>query len=191
MDQTINRKGLIYLKDSNSPYTGKLFEFHANSLKKEEISLKDGMQDGLETHWYENGKKKLEGNYKDGKPDGFETYWYENGKKKAEGNYKDGKPDGLHSIWYEDGQKKLEVNYKDGKPDGLTPIWHENGQKKFEANFKDGKVVEGSRRYWNSKGEEIDQEEGEKMLEKMENEISEDAREFKKRLEPKLNQNNP
>ena len=98
-------------------------------------------------------------------------------------------------IWYKPsnyhGGKKYEANYKDGKLDGLWVVWHENEQKAVEANYKDGKVVEGSRKFWNGKGEEIDQEEGEKMLEKMQNEISEDAREFKKRLEPKLNQNNP
>ena len=46
LDQTSNRKGLIYLKDSDSPYTGKLFEFHANSLKKEETNYKKGKEDG-------------------------------------------------------------------------------------------------------------------------------------------------
>ena len=164
--------------------------WYENGKKKGEANAKDGEPHGLVLQWHENGQKDYEGNFKDGKWDGPMNEWYENGKKKGEGNYKDGKLDGLHLKWYKNGQKKVETNYKIGELNGLKS-WHENGQKKFEGNFKDGKVVEGSRKYWNSKGEEIDQEEGEKMLEKMENEISEDAREFKKRLEPKLNQNNP
>jgi hypothetical protein len=31
--------------------------------------------------------------------------------------------------------------------------WHENGQKRYEGDFKDGEKVEGSDKYWNSKGE--------------------------------------
>jgi len=34
--------------------------------------------------------------------------------------------------------------------------WHENGQKETESNYKDGKPVEGSEKYWNSKGEPVD-----------------------------------
>ena len=33
---------------------------------------------------------------------------------------------------------------------------YENGQKESEVNFKDGKLVEGSEKLWNSKGEPVD-----------------------------------
>ena len=54
--------GIRYLKDSDTPYTGKVFTLH------------------------ENGTKMYEGNYKDGKPDGLSVSWHENGQKWAEGN---------------------------------------------------------------------------------------------------------
>ena len=57
---------------------------------------------------------------------------------------------------YKNGQKKIEANMKDGKPDGLTFGWHENGQKKMEANWKDGEEVEGSKKWWNRKGDPVD-----------------------------------
>ena len=57
---------------------------------------------------------------------------------------------------YNNGQKRWESNYKDGNQDGLDVSWHENGQKKAEVNWKDGEEVEGSRKYWNSKGEPVD-----------------------------------
>ena len=107
-DELERREGIMYLKGSDTPYTGKSF-----------------------TLW-QNGQKQFERNYKDGKQDGLQTRWYENGKKKGE------------------------ANAKDGEPHGLVLQWHENGQKKFEGNFKDGKVVEGSRKFWNSKGEPVD-----------------------------------
>ena len=107
-DELEEREGIYYFKDSDTPYTGKVY--------------------GL----------------------------YENGQKKAEVNFKDGKRDGLELQWYENGQKQFEANFKDGKPDGLNLGWHENGQKKAEGNWKDDKVVEGSRKFWNSKGEPVD-----------------------------------
>ena len=82
--------------------------------------------------------------------------YYENGKKESEYNYKDGKEDGLVVNWHDNGEKWQEINYKDGTQDGLYVSWHKNGQKKQERNFKDGEEVEGSRKYWNSKGEPVD-----------------------------------
>ena len=81
---------------------------------------------------------------------------YKNGQKEWEGNYKDGKEDGLFVYFYINGKKKLEINYKVGKKEGLRVRYHKNGQKKSEENYKGGKKVEGSRKYWNSKGEPVD-----------------------------------
>ena len=130
LDELEDREGVAYLKNSDSPYTGKVFEFHAN------------------------GQKKGETGYKDGKPDGPMVAWHENGQKKLEASYKDGKYDGFWTMWYEKGQKNSELNFKDGKPDGLTVSWHENGKNRTEINYKDGTVI--SSKYWNSKGEEVD-----------------------------------
>ena len=128
------REGVVYLKGSDTPYTGKAFAL------------------------YENGQKRAEENFKDGKPDGLQIYWHENGQKDGEGNFKDGKMDGSWVYWYENGQKDGEGTYKDGKGDGLWTEWHENGQKSYEETYKDGKLVEGSEKWWNSKGEPVDSE---------------------------------
>jgi len=126
------RESIWYLKDSETPYTGKVYSLHPNGQKKGEV------------------------NWKDGTPEGPATRWHKNGQKNTEGNWKDGKEDGLTVGWYENGQKEYEVNFKDGKIDGLVVKWHENGQMKVESNFKDGKMVEGSAKYWNRKGEPVD-----------------------------------
>ena len=122
--------GIVYLKDSETPYTGKAFALH------------------------ENGQKKSERILKDGKPNGIAITWNENGQKELEANFKSGKKDGLGVMWYENGQKKLEGNWKDDKQDGLLTTWHEDGQKRFEVNYKNGKKISG--KYWNSKGEPVD-----------------------------------
>ena len=128
-DELERRKDIVYLKGSDTPYTGKSFEL------------------------YKDGQKQNESNYKDGKEDGLYLGWYESGQKSSEANYKDGKLDGLTTGWYENGQKKIEANYKDGKMYGLQVMWHENGQKEVEGNWKGGKLI--SIKAWNSKGELI------------------------------------
>ncbi|HIG83239.1 MAG TPA: hypothetical protein EYQ23_04120 [Verrucomicrobiales bacterium] len=75
------RKGIIYLKGSDTPYTGKSFELNENGQKKGEVNMKDGKPDGLVFGWYENGKKKAEATYKDGeKVEGFAKYWNSKGE---------------------------------------------------------------------------------------------------------------
>ncbi|MEI6706009.1 MAG: MJ0042-type zinc finger domain-containing protein [Methylococcales bacterium] len=146
------RNGIIYIPNSDEPFTGKYQEFYSNGQKKREASYKDGKLDGLITGWFENGQKELEGNYKDGKQDGLATGWHDNGQKQVEENHKDGKQDGLATGWYDNGQKEWERNYKDGKQDGLTTWWSENGQKKSEENYKDGKL-DGLSTWWFENGQ--------------------------------------
>ena len=86
------REGVVYLKGSDTPYTGKSFRLYDNGQKATEVNWKDGKQDGLFVQWNEVGQKEAEINFKDGKENGLWTEWYENGQKKTEGNYKNGKP---------------------------------------------------------------------------------------------------
>ena len=146
---------LFYLKGADTPFTGKAFMLYKNGKKRKEGNFKDGKRDGPITAWHENGQRLREVNYKDSKRDGLEVHWHENGRKKSERNWKDGKNDGLVVGWHENGQKEREGNYKDGKMDGSWVYWHENGRKKSEINWKDGIKVEGSIKYWNSKGEPV------------------------------------
>ena len=150
------REGIRYRKGSDAPYTGKVFNLYKSGKKESEANLKNGQYDGLAVGWHRNGQKKGEGNFKDGNRDGLIVEWYENGQKLGEGNFKNDKKEGLWVQWDENGQKWMEQNFKDGKSDGLWTVWHENGQKQFEENWKDGKLVEGSEKYWNSKGEPVD-----------------------------------
>jgi len=103
-------KEIAYLKDSDTPYTGKAFGLYGNGQKQLEGNYKDGEKDALWTSWYENGQKKGEVSFKDGKPDGLLVEWYENGQKSSEGNYKGGElVEGSEKHWNEKGelQKKI------------------------------------------------------------------------------------
>ena len=98
-----SREGTSYLKDSDTPYTGKTYQLHPNGEKKWEKNWKDGKPEGLDITWYQSGQKWREWNFKNHKPEGKWTYWDENGLKQSEANYKNGKQHGINSSWYENG----------------------------------------------------------------------------------------
>ena len=87
----VKKSGLIYERDSETPFTGVMVKRHENGQKEREATYKDGKQEGLATTWYENGQKWSEATYKDGKQEGLMTGWYDTGQKAIEATYKDGK----------------------------------------------------------------------------------------------------
>ena len=46
---TETREGIIYLKGSDTPYTGKVFRLYKNGQKQGELNLKNGKPDGVIT----------------------------------------------------------------------------------------------------------------------------------------------
>ena len=73
------REGIMYLKGSDAPYTGKSFRLFNNGQKMREENYKDGKPDGLHVGWHENGQKGGEANFKDGKMIS-EKYWNSKGE---------------------------------------------------------------------------------------------------------------
>ena len=82
---TETREGIIYLKGSDTPYTGKVFRLYKNGHKRGELTTKNGKRDGFYQDWHENGQKAGEKIYKDGTTDGHPVLrWHENGQKSTE-----------------------------------------------------------------------------------------------------------
>ena len=111
------RGGIMYMKGSDTPYTGKFFLLHENRQKRGEGNFKNGKIDGLCVTWYKNGQKEGETNHKDGKTIGLEVAWYENGQKEREWIWKDGNiVEGSDKFWnvkgepVDSGGKKLKQN---------------------------------------------------------------------------------
>ncbi|MBD29271.1 MAG: hypothetical protein CMO38_08485 [Verrucomicrobiaceae bacterium] len=127
----IRNNGILYLKGSDLPYSGKTFRLHINGHKESEIIYKDGKKEGLKTVWYDNGQK-----------------WFAN-------NYKDDRLNGLATGWHRNGQKSSEVTFKNDIRNGSSIEWFANGKKLAEQNFKNDKLV-GHQKYWNNKGESVD-----------------------------------
>ena len=91
--QLVERQGLKYEVDSQTPFTGYVIEK------------------------YDDGKLMLKEHYKDGKRDGPWVSYHENGQLSFKGTYKDGKEEGQWVSFESDGtvNKKLTGTYKNGK----------------------------------------------------------------------------
>jgi antitoxin component YwqK of YwqJK toxin-antitoxin module len=161
----INKDGLMYLPDSDSPYSGEVFTNYSTGEKEYQGTYENGLlvkysylnkngsvkepvngetlidRGGLQ---YEvNGQKPYTGDF---------FVLYEDGGRQYTGSLKGGKKDKLLTEWYESGQKYTESTFKDGKEDGLKTKWYEDGQKYEEGTVKDGEK-DGKWIYWYKNGQ--------------------------------------
>ena len=63
----VERDGLWYEGDSETPFTGAERGGYPNGQKMYEHNYKDGWPEGLSTSWHKNGQKKREATFKYGK----------------------------------------------------------------------------------------------------------------------------
>ena len=145
-DSLVERNGIHYQVNSETPYSGKSFSLHENGQKGHERTFKDGKQDGLMTEWYENGQKRFEVTYKDGETISEKLVWNKDGSLNIPVDFKtliekDGLLYEVNSKTPYNGQifffheKGLKGYFKDGKPDGLMTYWDENDGKMYKGNF--------------------------------------------------------
>ena len=122
------KDGVFYGKESNKPYSGKVFSL------------------------YGDGKKKTVGNLKNGKSNGLWIWFHENGVKKYEGNWKNGKGHGLWKRYHKNGRYTLE-EWEDGVRLS-SKLYYKNNQLKMERIFDiNGMWIE---KCWDEKGKEIE-----------------------------------
>ena len=165
----INKDGLMYITDSDKPYTGEVFTNYSTGEKEYQGTYENGLliqysylnKDGsikepvnIETlidrggNLFEiNGQKPYTG-------DIFELY--PNGNKKLSGSLKGGKFDGELIEYYSNGQMLIKEMYVGGVKNGSYNSWFENGQKESEETFKGGKQ-DGLWIRWNSDGVKIEE----------------------------------
>jgi hypothetical protein len=103
------------------------------------------------------------GQWKNGKPDGRLMVWYDTGEIMQMGIDKEGEMVLLQNF-YRTGEKLGVASFNDaGSREGV--FWHKNGRKAAEGLIgEDGPEI---MKFWNDEGEELDQEEGMKMMERL------------------------
>ena len=109
---------------------------------------------------------------KNGNPDGPTMLWYETGEIRDMIIFKEGEMVSRQAF-YPTGEKQVVISSNDaGLQEGVG--WHKNGQKAATVLMKDGAPLmkDGepvAMKFWNEEGEELDQEEGMKMMEQLQN----------------------
>ncbi len=141
------RKGLIYLWDAKTPFTGPIVkrgEKDENNNKEGRIELQCQVKDGrivdkLTTYW-ESGKQRIVYLYnKDGEKHGITRYYRKNGKLWAQYPYDAGRLTGKYQIFDKAEKLNYEADYIDHLIDGKTTKYHPNGKIRFTGQYKKGK----------------------------------------------------
>ena len=104
VDRTVERGGLTYEVNSQTPFTGYTVTKHRNGQIEKKTQYKDGKKDGLWVEYNKDGRVDTEVTYKNGKKDTSVTYSYHlNGQLESKITWKDGKKDGSWVYYDEKG----------------------------------------------------------------------------------------
>jgi len=118
-DKKLQRRGkegeaLYYVRNQQTPYTGR-----AKGMRK-------------------NGQIRRLDQYKDGKKDGLVQVWYENRQKRSEAKWKDGKLVTI-VVWKPNGEKCPVTKVVNGN--GVRTWYNDDGTEDFRVTIKDGELV--------------------------------------------------
>ena len=159
----VERNGVIYLLNSDKPFSGKFFSVYENRQKKKKGSFKNGVLNGNYTEWFSNGQKKLLIKYKNKKilhrsdwnRDGTASINYQNLLGKGKWLYKKGDEapysGGVYDI-HSNGVRSKEGMIINGIPEGLFYHFNENGIKVKETFYRKGKY-NGVQKSWYENGQ--------------------------------------
>ena len=81
----------------------------------EEVTFKEGMQDGVFRRYDKNGVLVFEGELTNGQKTGTWTTWYDDVQMEEQRSYTNDEADGKWTYWYIDGSLKREEVYENGK----------------------------------------------------------------------------
>ncbi len=109
-----SRNKIAYLKNDDTPYSGKCFGYYKTGEKGLKGTYVNGIKTGHWTYWYKNGQVKMEVDYLNGKKHGEWYQWWDNGNLRIKAIYNNGKLNGHNKYWYENGTLKKESFYVNG-----------------------------------------------------------------------------
>lgn len=135
------RDGRLCLKDSGKPFTGIVFEQAAGDRRLSELTVRDGILNGLSKGWYDSGAQEVEENFVDGKSSGVRKRWHANGKLKNEATIVNGELHGPYTEWHDDGSMAARMNMVHGKGEGLCEAWYPGGAPKARVILAAGEPV--------------------------------------------------
>jgi hypothetical protein len=105
-DNFVSRYGLLYLKSSNDPFSGRILTVdigESGEFVSSDETWKEGRKHGKSSKWFSNGIKMYERNYREGRWHGSVTRWWPNGQKMYVRAYTNGVRHGNEATWRSDG----------------------------------------------------------------------------------------
>ena len=105
-DNFVSRYGLLYLKASNDPFSGRILTVEmgdSGEFVSSDETWKEGKKHGKSSKWFSNGIKMYERNYNEGRWHGSVTRWWPNGQKMYVRAYTNGVRHGSEATWRSDG----------------------------------------------------------------------------------------
>lgn len=130
---------------NNGIKTGDCIERYRESGRiKCKYTCSDSQPTGLEEGWYDIEGSPIEYRqpYKNGVLDGISTHWYPNGNVLSRCNYVNGKQEGLEQEWYMSGAERSRYTYKNGHRDGISERFYESGTIQIRWKDVEGRCTE-------------------------------------------------
>ena len=135
------RDGKLYQHAAQTPFTGLLVEEWRPGARRAEVSIRDGLADGVTRGWFESGQAEVEEHFVRGVSHGRRTRWYENGARRSEVKVRAGKLAGVFREWHPNGRLARETPLRDGVPHGEARSWDAQGKLTGTAHVEHGKRV--------------------------------------------------
>lgn len=143
-EQLVEREGLLYEVNSQTPFEGNVTTFFENGQLKSKSSYKQGYQSGSFETYYENGQLESKGTFKeDGSSliDGEYVIYHKNGTPSHTWRIQDGKTVGNSDYYFDNGQLEQRIVFKNGvRQDGPFEIFNRDGQPLKRGTTKNGKM---------------------------------------------------
>lgn len=130
-NEVIDKKGIVYLKSTLSPFTGKVM------TKKDRSYYLNGRPHGKWLTFYKNGNLKSIESWKNGKLFGKYILYQENGIKIFETTYLNGKDNGVYLLFHTNGQVQVQGRFKNGIPKGTWKYYNDKGKLVGKAIYPD------------------------------------------------------
>lgn len=142
IEELVQRSGVWYLKSTDQPFTGIMFEPNGKDKLLSEIQLEEGLAHGIARGWYPSGQLEVEEPFSRGKSNGTRKRYHENGKIRSIATISEGVLDGPFKEYHDNGQLAVEMTLVKGFGQGPSRAWYPSGKLKAEVTLVEGNPTE-------------------------------------------------
>lgn len=142
-NQLLASQGALYLKESNTLFTGILVDnWDASKGGKQQYQCDyvEGKKHGVEMRWYAGGQRSVRTEFRKGKQNGTRHEWHLNGAQRALTVFVNGQPEGEAKGWHDNGKQAFYAKYANGLPAGPVESWWKNGNRASYLAHTNGKA---------------------------------------------------